>query len=307
MTIQKWLLLLYPRVWRTHYEEEFLVTLSSHPFSLSEGMDVMLGALDAHLHPSLGTATLPLPEKIGHMMAAMRRSLVALFCAYSGFLLAGMAFQKVTEDGAFQRAGQMVSFVGLSFQLVIFGAIAALLAMGAGGLPIVITVIRSALVRRQRDILFELSVPFLAFAVFFLIMRLLLALDHPGSQPNWYLLLSRSLFFSVLLAATIISVGAVCRAVMRSEIPEKFLHFALLPAILLTFSMALVLAAIIIWGLGLAAFAPQFFAGHHGLAGTSTTGTWLGIVIAMSLAMGFATFSLLRGLAARSALHGLAA
>jgi hypothetical protein len=307
MNMQKWLLLLYPRGWRTRYEEEFLVTLLSHPFSLSEGIDIVRGALDAHFHPSLGTATLPLPEKVKYMIATMRRSLVALFCAYSGFILAGLAFEKMTEDGAFQQASQAVSFVGISFHLVIFGAIGALLAMGAGSLPIAITMTRFALVRKRRDILFKLSIPLLSFPLLFLLIQLLQVWDHPGSQPDWFLILYRGIFLGTFLVVTIISVGAVCHAVVCSEISEKILCFALLPAALLTLSMVLVLAATIFWGLGLYVGTPQLLTSNNGLAGTNTTDTWLGVVSVMGIATGFATFSLLRGLAARSALHCLVA
>ncbi|MBV9614545.1 MAG: hypothetical protein JO031_03710 [Ktedonobacteraceae bacterium] len=307
MTIQKWLLLLYPRVWRTRYEEEFLVTLSSHPFSLPEGMDILLGALDAHLHPSLGTTALPLPEKMKHLLSTIRCSLVTLFCTYSSFILAGLAFQKMTEERVFQQAGQGVNLVGISFQFVIFGAIVALLAVLVGGLPIAIATIRSALVRKRYGPLFLLAVPILAFLVFLRITLFLEAINRPGTQPIWQFFLHRGVFFGTLLAAAIASPSAICFAVIRSEIPEKLLRFALFPFALGTLSMALVLAAIIVWGLGLREVAPQLFAGNDGIVSTSTIGTWLGIVIAMGIATVLAALSLIRGLSARSALRNGAA
>jgi len=119
--------------------------------------------------------------------------------------------------------------------------------------------------------------------------------------------LDRGVFFGTLIVAAIASAGAVCFAVARSEISEKLLRFALLPSILVTISMALILAATIIWGLGLRDGAPQLFAGNDGLVGSSTLGTWLGIVIAMAIATVLAAVSLLRGFSARSALRNATA
>ena len=61
----------------------------------------LLGVLDAHLHPELGTTSMSLYERIVHMFAMLRRSLLLIFCAYSGFVLAGWAFQKMTEYARF--------------------------------------------------------------------------------------------------------------------------------------------------------------------------------------------------------------
>jgi hypothetical protein len=299
----KVLLRLYPRIWRARYEEEFMVVLASHPFSLFEGIDVVRGALDAHLHPRFGMASLPLSERMQRMLSTLRCSLLTMFCVYVGFILAGMGFQKMTESADLQEAVQAHSIVGLSFHLVVIGAIVALLAVLAGGLPIVAAVIRSALARRRYGPLFLLAVPILAFVAFFLTMSLLKAVDRPIVQQDWLLILYRSLFFGAWIAAAIISAGAVCLAVARSEISEKLLHFAVLPSILLTVSIALILAATLTWGLGLSEATPQLFSGNDGLVGTSTIGTWLGIVIAMSVAMVLSTVSLLRGLSARAALR----
>jgi hypothetical protein len=70
--------------------------------------------------------------------------------------------------------------------------------------------------------------------------------------------------------------------------------------------MALVEVSIIIWGLGLRDGTPQLFSSNEGLVGTSTTGSWLGIVVAMSIATGLAAISLHRGLSVRSVLQNVA-
>jgi hypothetical protein len=309
MKIEHSLLRLYPHTWRERYEEEFLAMLEQRPISLLDGIDLFFGALDAHLHPEFGTTGMSLFERMMRMISTLRRSLLTIFCAYVGFILAGLAFQKMTEYDDFVNAARTHSVVGLSFNLVVIGSVVALLAILAGGLPIAIAVIRSAFAQKRRGPLLLLAVPILAFSVFLGTTLLLEALHRPGNHlsPVWQMFLSRGVFFGLLIAAAITSAGALCFAVARSEISEKLLRFALLPSILATISMALMLAATIIWGLGLRDGAPQLFAGHDGIVGSSTTGTWLGIVIAMAIATVLAAVSLMRGFSARSALRKAAA
>lgn len=307
MKITHALLRLYPRTWRERYEEEFLAMLEQRPISFLDGIDLFFGALDAQLHPHLGTTGMSLYERIVHMFATLRRSLLTIFCAYVGFILAGWAFQKMTEYDDFKEAAQTHSIVGLSFNLVVIGAVAALLAVLAGGLPIAVAVVRSALVQKRRGPLLLLATPILAFAIFLGTMFLLEAFHHPGNQhsPLGQMVLDRGLFFGTLIAAAIVSAGSVCFAVARSEISERLLHFAVLPSVLATISMALILAATITWGLSLRDGAPQLFAGNNGIVGSSTIGTWLAIVIAMAIATVLAALSLMRGLSARSALRNV--
>ncbi len=49
----RWLLRLYPAAWRERYEEEFCALLDECPSNLSVIVDLLLGALDAHLSPQL--------------------------------------------------------------------------------------------------------------------------------------------------------------------------------------------------------------------------------------------------------------
>jgi hypothetical protein len=49
----KWLLQLYPARWRERYGEEFGAVLASQPASLGMVLDVLGGAIDAHLYPQI--------------------------------------------------------------------------------------------------------------------------------------------------------------------------------------------------------------------------------------------------------------
>lgn len=47
------LLRLYPAAWRERYEAEFIGTLQDRPVGLTGSVDIVHGAIDAHLHPEL--------------------------------------------------------------------------------------------------------------------------------------------------------------------------------------------------------------------------------------------------------------
>src|SRR5690349_3385725 len=94
---QRWLLCLYPQAWRARYEEEFLALLEACPLSLWTIWDVCLGAIDARLH--LETVT----GRMFPFMNRLRTTAVIVFCAYIGFVVAGLGFGKLVEYDDFQE------------------------------------------------------------------------------------------------------------------------------------------------------------------------------------------------------------
>lgn len=304
MSLEKYLLRLYPRAWRARYEEEMLAMLELCPRSLWNQIDLCFGALDAHLHPHLGATGLAFYERMKQMLTLLRRSLLAIFCASIGFMLAGVGFQKMTEYDDFTKAAQTVSSIGLAFNLIVIGGVALFLAILFGGLPIASAIVRSALKQKRYGSLFLLAVPILAFAVFLGITLLLEAIFRPGNQfaPAWHILLERGLFLGTLLAGIAASAYALCLAVVRSEISAQLLRFALLLSIPAILSMALILVAMLVWGLSLRSSVPELFNSNEGIFGSSTPASWLGSVIMMAVTVALAIISLIRGFSARFAL-----
>ena len=304
MRSDKYLLWLYPRHWRERYEEEMLAMLELRPCSLLDALDLILGAFDAHLHPSLGTTGLSLFERMKQMLSLLRRSLLTLFCASLGFLLIGLGFQEMNEYDDFLNAAQTYSLVGFSYHLVGFGTLMLFLFVLGAGLPIVSAIVESAHARKRYGSVVLLAVPLLAFVVFLLTTFLLEAILSPGNHlpSGWRLFLERGVFLGVLIAAIVASTGAWCVAMARSEISQELWRFALLLSIPATIAMGVILAAILTWGLGLHSTVPQLFNSNGGLFASSTAFTWLGGVIAMGMLLLIAVVSLVRGLSARSAL-----
>lgn len=294
MSLQKILLYCYPRAWRARYGEELLAMLEERPMTPADVLGTIGGALDAHLHPQFGTSGMVDADKLAHLVRSLRLSLLSLFCAYISFIIAGLAFWKLTEDRAFMLAASTHKLVGGAFTLVQFGSLVALGAILLGGFPILCAVVKDAVSRKRFGSLLLLSVPILAFFALRLSIAYLLILpQHAG----------RTGLFGLLLILAVSSTASVCIAVARSRIPSGLLRFAVLPSMLATVAMALMLSATILWGLGMQNEQPDLFMGYAGILRSSTAGTWLGISIAMTLVTIMALVSLLRSISARSALR----
>ena len=87
------LLALYPRSWRLRYGEEIAAILGEECLSLSLVVDLILGAIDAHLHPELagpvlaaaGGGTLPAPPgRPRRWLLVLMATLVVVFLFYGG-------------------------------------------------------------------------------------------------------------------------------------------------------------------------------------------------------------------------------
>jgi len=92
-------------------------------------------------------------------------------------------------------------------------------------------------------------------------------------------------------------------AVIQSEISERLLRFTLLAFALATCAMVVILISTVLWGLGLSTLDTHLFTSNNGLLSTSTSGTWLAIVVTMAIASGVAVVALIRGWSARSPLR----
>ncbi|GCE30109.1 hypothetical protein KDA_55930 [Dictyobacter alpinus] len=289
-----YVLRLYPRPWRDRYEDEVLAMLEQGVPSWMDDLNLLGGAFNAHLHPCWGFA-----DKSSYLRT-LRGSLLTIFVAYASFIIAGLAYQKLTEYHAFMSVAQTDHAIGLLFLLVVIGSVLALSGIFVGGVPIVVAVIRHALKNKQPGLLFLLSTPILANGIFLCIL-LLLKNIHPIIPLET--IISRTTFVGALLITVAVSTGVVCRAVSRCEIPEPLLRFALRCAMLATAAMALMFVATTVWGLGVWSKEPQLFTRNDGIFGTSTPLTWLGIVMAMAMATAIALLALTRGMSSRAVLN----
>lgn len=99
---------LYPRAWRDRYGDEFLSLITDRPPALVDRIDIVRGALDAHLHPQLPGSE-PVPQPLTHRIPG----LIALT---AGLLwTANLAYLALRAD----LASDWGSVIGIAFVLML--------------------------------------------------------------------------------------------------------------------------------------------------------------------------------------------
>jgi hypothetical protein len=121
---------LYPEAWRQRYEVEFLDVLAETKPTLADRFDIVLGALDARLHPQVRRTTepaIPSPVPEADLRDARRLGFAALIGAFlwpTAFAIALVGPIRYDGDGAY-RDGQAA--------FPVFFAAVVLLAAGLAG------------------------------------------------------------------------------------------------------------------------------------------------------------------------------
>lgn len=237
------LLRLYPRAWRERYGEEVTAVLAHHRVSLWTLVDVLAGACDAHLHPGL------LPGRLLSMAHRIRSSELVVFCAFVLFCLAWLPMQQMRDPlPLWESTVRAHPEIRTALDVVNAAGLVALLAVLAGGLPILLSTVRAALSARRWRVLLLFAVPFVmlvAIAVYTLLASAAWAQRAaPGSQDLTPLAAALQLGFAALCLLTVIlSVAAVVRAVTRSDLSDPVLRFALVPATIVTVALVAALLA----------------------------------------------------------------
>jgi hypothetical protein len=288
-----WLLYLYPRAWRERYADEYLALLEACPLSLWIIWDVCLGAIDAHLH--LETVS----GRMFPLMNKLRTSAVMVFCAYIGFVVAGLGFGKMVEYDDFTELLHSNSGVAIAYYTLYTGAFVALAAVLIGGLPLAVAAARNALATKRWRLLALFAVPPASLALWTVYVLLVEALNpHPApvfSRSAMDRILAGGGIFGLFGLAAIASTAAVCIIVMRSDISERLFRFARIPAIIATLAMAVMLAAVGAYGLMGNAADPELFAGNDGIMATNTTLSLAAILALMAIATVVAIAAVIRG------------
>jgi hypothetical protein len=142
---------LYPREWRERYGEELEAVIERERIGLRTGLDLLRGALDAHLHPS---APSPLPVvatvtasalAVAHALALAAQPVATEWPGYqeealpliigavaaSIPALAGVWLKLGDADGALGRVGLIVAVIGHAAWLLLLIGAATRLAYGS--------------------------------------------------------------------------------------------------------------------------------------------------------------------------------
>jgi hypothetical protein len=310
MTLAKLLVRLYPRDWRAHYGAEFEAVIETQHPTFIDILDVALNALDAHINPALEGTTLP-TERLVRLMQKLRTAEIQIFAAWIAFVIVGLAFNGMMDDSPYlPLMGKMTGRIaldldfnqplGLAWTALAGGAVVALLAVLAGGLPVAY-----AAWRRSPQVRRLFLIPVVAFiaicippaiAVGLAVTGVVHAHNPVGPATGITLLWWYGLLFVV---AAIASTWAVARAIRRSDIGERPLRFAVVPGIVTTLAMALMLGASIAWGVAAHAQLPGSFDSLNLFAGYPTFASWGAVVLVMLIATIVAAIGCIRSVLER--------
>ena len=314
-SLRPWLMRLYPQAWRLRYEEEFTALLEQCLNSPLDVLDILLGAVDAHLLLFSGES---LNWRVMNMLNKIRTAVLIVFAAYIGFVVAGFALVGMADDSpmiALMKTDPVLSAAWITIQV---GAAVALLAVVTGGLPLAVTVIRRALTSTHNG-LGWLLVPVLAFLAVVAYGGFVMAVGlgrlqlpgvvpvvQPGAFPPGNRLLLAGWMATFVLGA-IASTFAVWKVISRTDIEQetfraiklsvtvKIYNFAFWPAVVTASAMLIMLAATLTWGSIAFSSLPGVFAGDFGPWGTSTWVWFSGIILIMILSTVAAFLGLMRG------------
>ena len=319
MNLRKWLIQLYPRSWRERYSDEFEMLLEECLHSPLDVFDIMLAALDAHLEFSY-----EMNWRLMNMINKLRTSILIVFAAYIGFVIGGMSLYGLADDSPMATLMKTRTDLPLlaSWITVEVGALIALLSVVIGGLPIAWVVIRRALTFSHRDLRL-LLVPVLAFILLVLYVRFMVAaifgqiqiptvipvVPHDNFPIGNRLLIGGAML--VFILGAIASTVAVWKMIMNSSVeentlgilgrtkPVKIYEYAFNLSIVTSLAMLLMLVSTISWGWLAYSALPRVFAENWGLLLTNTTGSFVVIVMVMTLSTIAAFFGVVRGYSAR--------
>ncbi len=318
--VRAWLTSLYPRAWRDRYAAEFDVLLEQCLHSPLDVVDVFLGALDAHLQLLNGEN---LSWRMMNMLNKLRTTLLMVFAAFIGFIVAGFSLVGLADDSPMIPLMKTNLALAAAWTTIQIGAVVALLAVVIGGLPLALTVVRRAMAGDRRK-LGLLLVPVFSFLVLALyagfvilvgagriqipgVVRVVQPGEFPtGTFPAGNRLMLEGLML-VFIFGAIASTLAVWKAISATESEQetfqaggrdltvKIYTFARVPAVITTIAMLVMLVATIAWGWLSFSALPQVFAGNFGPWGTSTQIWYAGILVVMAACSFVAVLGLRRG------------
>lgn len=264
--------------------------------------DLGRGAVGAYLD-ELGLSIEALRRSI--QMSRMRVSAILIFCAFIALVLAGMGFQKLTED--IMKTSIPVDHPGVrvAHDVIQGGAVLALAAVLIGGLPLAWDALRQAFATRRWGIVALFAVPPISLVIWlawtWTILNVLQPLKNSLDVRQAPALLIARSWIVVFLLAAIASVAAVSIAICRSYFtPERF-RFALIAGVGATAGMLVTFAGVVAFALQIQSIAPAALSALASplLFGESTGFSLIEQSVVMFIATAVAAASVVRGFGAR--------
>ncbi len=281
---------LYPLAFRRRYGPEMRALLDQAPPRVPAVLDLLRGALIAHLRP---------PAAVAGLVGAgdrLRASASGQLACWVAFATAGFGFYKTTEDAPFTAAGHAHPLLGDAHSAVQALSIVASVVVLLGALPLILAALAAA--RQQASLRFSVSVPVLAVVLFAGLTGILVLIAHSGHSRR-ATTAGGGAFIAWALAG--LACGAACvvasrRALFAVSLPRWRLVAALACGTLVSGAMATMALATALYAIALPIDASHLAGTPNGPLGAISTGSSLvALLILMVVAMTLAWTTTRRG------------
>lgn len=245
----RWLLRLYPRVWRERYEDEMLAVLEEHKITPATVFDLLIGAFDANLYFN-GFA-----EGVSYLSNRIRSGIVMVFCAFVLYGIGWSLLQRLNDPiPNFQAIDNIHPAFGIIYTAIFIVGFIAFLATLIGGFPIFFISVKRAIGNGKQNVLRPFWTAVLSL-ILFALFTAILVMWHP--QANLFAILIGYLILSALLL--IVGTVAVSLVIARTEYKLSELKYIYIPEITILFSMVASVVLSIILIVMITSLAPQLF------------------------------------------------
>jgi hypothetical protein len=291
----------YPLAFRRRYGGEMRAWLDEAAPRPRDVVDLLSAALVAHLRPPGTTA--------GLVSAAerVRASTSGVLACWVGFVAAGFAFYKTTEDAPFASAANAHGLLGAAHRSVQIFAVLGSGAVVIGALPLVATALGAA--RREPRLRVLVSIPFVAASLFAAFTALLVWVAHTQSSGHASGA-ARAVFIAWTLAG--VACGGACVAASRRvlftvHVTRARLVVAYACSTLVTAAMVTMTIAVGLYTVALTLDAARLASQPNGPLQLVSTGISLVLqLVAMALAATLAATTTRRGWPAAATLKATA-
>jgi hypothetical protein len=262
MRLARLALALYPMAFRRRYGAELRALVEEQPLRAAVMLDLLIGALRAHLRPAPGLAG----ELDGG--TRLRLGLSGVLACWVAFAAVGFGFYKTTENHPF-GAHPLLGDAHLAVQLA---AAIASLAVLAGALPLIAVALRRAWgePERLRKLAGLVGPPLAALLLFAAATGLLVLLAHhahrahAAGDPGTAAQAAFVAWTLGGLAAGAICVGAARQALFGLDVPQPWLLAALRLATLVAGAMIAIALAAGLYAIALLFDAPALAGAGNG-------------------------------------------
>ncbi len=280
------LLWLYPEAWRDRYGAEISALLDETPRSVAVTLDLVRGALAAHVRPLAGSA--PATRARGTIAGVLGCFIV--FCVF------GSGFAKTTEN--YDYIEHVHPLLGISHSLILIAAIVAASALVLAAAPLARASLAHAQRTRDPTLMKLIALPPAGIGMFAgsvaLLVLWLNAHHHRAGVGGWLLLG----LCALCAAAGGLACWAAPRAIMRRiEIPRSTFAVSISAMALVGLCMAVIALATGVFLVGIIADSPN--------AGAAGNGPGQLIDVTTSIAIQLTAMLALSAVAALSAARGL--